>query len=154
MPLVTSHTSITRKLSLLILRAWKVSSGTAITAAIDVSLKSEMKLLPRLGSALRSAIGRMTQSAIARPGQSDRAGGLERALRNDQDRRAERLGQVGAGIDGEHRREGVGVAEADSVLRQREEREEREHQDRHVADEADIEASTSARAGLPPNTAA
>ena len=139
MPLVTSQTSMTRKLSLLILRAWKVSSGTAITAAIDVSLKSEMKLLPRLGRALRSAIGRTTQSAMPVPVSPIERAGLEDALRDDQDRRAERLGQVGAGVDGEHRREGVGVAEADAVLRQREEGEEREHQDRHIADEADIE---------------
>ena len=145
MPLVTSHTSITRKLSLLIFRAWKVSSGTAITAAIDVSLNSEMKLLPRLGSALRIAIGRMIQSATPVPvSPIERAasrvpfGMIRIAARND-------FGQVGAGIDGEHRREGVGVAEADSVLRQREEREEREHEDRHVADEADIERDQRAR---------
>ena len=78
MRLATSHTSMTRKLSLLILRAWKVSSGTAITAAIEVSLKSEMKLLPRLGRALRSAIGRMTQSAMPAPVSPIERAGLER----------------------------------------------------------------------------
>ena len=98
---------MTRKLSLLILRAWKVSSGTAITAAIEVSLNSEMKLLPTLGSAFRSAIGRITQIAVpVRVRPIDAAAsvmplGMTRiAARNDSV-------EIGAGIDGEHRGEGV-----------------------------------------------
>ena len=44
-------------------RAWKVSSGTAIAAAMEVSLNSEMKVEPSAGSALRSMIGRRISRA-------------------------------------------------------------------------------------------
>ena len=47
-------------------RAWKVSSGTAIAAASEVSLNSEMKVEPSAGSALRSMIGKRTSRATCR----------------------------------------------------------------------------------------
>ena len=45
-------------------RAGKVSSGTAIAAAMDVSLNKEMNVLPSAGSTLRTITGVTTWSAM------------------------------------------------------------------------------------------
>ena len=79
--LATSHTSITRKLSLLILRAWKVSSGTAMTAAIEVSLNSEMKLLPSARQRIAQRDRQDDPAAPCRAGQADRRAGIDDAAR-------------------------------------------------------------------------
>ena len=70
---------MTRNVSTLILRASKVSSGTAIAAAIEVSLNSEMNVLPSAGSELRSMIGKTTSSAICAAAQADRPPGIDDA---------------------------------------------------------------------------
>ena len=55
---------MTRKVSTLILRASKVSSGTAMAAAMDESLNIPMKVLPSEGRALRSMIGATTETLV------------------------------------------------------------------------------------------
>ena len=108
---------MTRKLSTLILRAAKVSSGTAIAAARDVSLKSEMIVEDNDGSTLRNINGAMMELRIC----------------------AEYFRQISSGIQGKHQNETLQLVEAEAHLRQREVGEKHQDEDRQVADHRDID---------------
>ena len=62
---------MTRKVSTLILRASKVSSGTAIAAASDVSLNSDIMVCCSDGRTLRSISGAMIEVRICISRQAD-----------------------------------------------------------------------------------
>ena len=114
-------------------RASKVSSGTAIAAAIEVSLKSEMKVEPSAGSTLRSMIGRRIEQADLEAAEPDREAGVDGAARHAGQAGAEHLGEVGAGVEGERDDEALDLAEADAEVGQGEEGGEHDDEERRVA---------------------
>ena len=97
-------------------RAWKVSSGTAIAAAMEVSLNSEMKVEPSAGSALRNISGRRISSAILARRQPDRTAGVDEPDGNAEQAGAENLGQIGAGVKSQRGDETLLLAQANAQI--------------------------------------
>ena len=98
-------------------RAWKVSSGTAIAAAIEVSLNSEMKVLAerrqRVAEHERQADQQRDLAAASARSRARRrsspAGTPSRLARKH-------LGQVGAGIERQRDDEALHLAHADAEI--------------------------------------